>query len=55
MTRAVDPDLAGVIARGEGATVEFKRSLAARPFWSASPILARSPVWRTTTGCSHAC
>ena len=27
MTRAVDPDLAGVIARGEGATVEFKRSL----------------------------
>ena len=28
MTRAVDPDVAGVIARGEGATVEFKRSLA---------------------------
>ena len=28
MIRAVDPDLTGVIARGEGATVEFKRSLA---------------------------
>ena len=27
MTRAVHPDLAGVLARGEGAVVEFKRSL----------------------------
>ena len=27
MTRAVHPELAGMLARGEGATVEFKRSL----------------------------
>ena len=63
MTRDVSAELANLLARGEGGTVEFKRSLAkdvgrglcafanagGGPSCSASPMPARSSAWRITT------